>query len=128
MITAIEIQQRAPFVGGAAFGASGSYTLLSGIAFGEIDPTHPANRVVGNLELAERNARGRVEYRTDICIIRPDAPDRANGRLLYEVNNRGRKLLFSHLCAGSEGNLPHTPRSEERRVGKECRSRWSPYH
>ena len=24
-----------------------------------------------------------------------------------------------------EGN---EPRSEERRVGKECRSRWSPYH
>ena len=23
---------------------------------------------------------------------------------------------------------PHKPRSEERRVGKECRSRWSPYH
>src|SRR2546422_11583445 len=23
---------------------------------------------------------------------------------------------------------PITPRSEERRVGKECRSRWSPYH
>ena len=22
----------------------------------------------------------------------------------------------------------HTGRSEERRVGKECRSRWSPYH
>ena len=24
--------------------------------------------------------------------------------------------------------LPSTTRSEERRVGKECRSRWSPYH
>src|SRR2546430_15806393 len=24
--------------------------------------------------------------------------------------------------------LLHTHRSEERRVGKECRSRWSPYH
>src|SRR2546430_5795432 len=23
---------------------------------------------------------------------------------------------------------PHVPRSEERRVGKECRSRWLPYH
>src|SRR3712207_6905407 len=23
---------------------------------------------------------------------------------------------------------PSCPRSEERRVGKECRSRWSPYH
>ena len=24
--------------------------------------------------------------------------------------------------------FPHMTRSEERRVGKECRSRWSPYH
>src|SRR5688572_33166379 len=24
--------------------------------------------------------------------------------------------------------LPAGPRSEERRVGKECRSRWAPYH
>src|SRR5687767_15869853 len=24
--------------------------------------------------------------------------------------------------------MPRTERSEERRVGKECRSRWSPYH
>src|SRR3712207_7057170 len=24
--------------------------------------------------------------------------------------------------------FPREPRSEERRVGKECRSRWSPYH
>ena len=35
----------------------------------------------------------------------------------------------------TEGNLPEIndaikvpTRSEERRVGKECRSRWSPYH
>ena len=26
------------------------------------------------------------------------------------------------------GGLPKGRRSEERRVGKECRSRWSPYH
>ena len=26
------------------------------------------------------------------------------------------------------GRLAHYARSEERRVGKECRSRWSPYH
>src|SRR2546430_7331428 len=26
------------------------------------------------------------------------------------------------------GDQNHVPRSEERRVGKECRSRWSPYH
>src|SRR3712207_7833339 len=26
------------------------------------------------------------------------------------------------------GDIPERLRSEERRVGKECRSRWSPYH
>ena len=34
--------------------------------------------------------------------------------------------------AGANGRLTAAPqellRSEERRVGKECRSRWSPYH
>src|ERR1039458_6283028 len=29
---------------------------------------------------------------------------------------------------GRCGHLARRPRSEERRVGKECRSRWSPYH
>ena len=29
------------------------------------------------------------------------------------------------LCASRQGD---SERSEERRVGKECRSRWSPYH
>ena len=32
---------------------------------------------------------------------------------------------YGMLCSESELNLS---RSEERRVGKECRSRWSPYH
>ena len=31
-----------------------------------------------------------------------------------------------HLGLNSAGS--NAPRSEERRVGKECRSRWSPYH
>src|SRR5258708_40311271 len=30
--------------------------------------------------------------------------------------------------AASERSMPLVIRSEERRVGKECRSRWSPYH
>ena len=34
-------------------------------------------------------------------------------------------LLFTNKITDTE---PHTTQSEERRVGKECRSRWSPYH
>ena len=33
-----------------------------------------------------------------------------------------------NVDTGIARNLPPMPRSEERRVGKECRSRWSPYH
>ena len=29
---------------------------------------------------------------------------------------------------GFTGTVSYSKRSEERRVGKECRSRWSPYH
>src|ERR1039458_10216023 len=32
------------------------------------------------------------------------------------------------LRAAGPTTTPFQPRSEERRVGKECRSRWSPYH
>src|SRR2546427_12686056 len=33
-----------------------------------------------------------------------------------------------HTADHSATRGVHGPRSEERRVGKECRSRWSPYH
>ena len=37
--------------------------------------------------------------------------------------------LISYLIANTSAiKLFFTVRSEERRVGKECRSRWSPYH
>src|SRR5215204_4172897 len=36
----------------------------------------------------------------------------------------------ARACAAARGRAARGPgaRSEERRVGKECRSRWSPYH
>src|SRR3989338_969064 len=42
-------------------------------------------------------------------------------------------LINSDFCKGAFGKgfdlcVYKTVRSEERRVGKECRSRWSPYH
>ena len=33
-----------------------------------------------------------------------------------------------HIYGDNFGTDPSKIRSEERRVGKECRSRWSPYH
>src|SRR5258707_6594097 len=38
------------------------------------------------------------------------------------------RVLFSTISAAAYRVPVKTRRSEERRVGKECRSRWSPYH
>ena len=35
---------------------------------------------------------------------------------------------FGEAIFGADKVLSKKNRSEERRVGKECRSRWSPYH
>jgi hypothetical protein len=106
MITAIEVKSRAPFAGGVAFGSVGAYERLDGVAIGELDPAHAANRGIVNIDKASRNPRGLVEYRSDICILRPTNADKGNGRILYEVNNRGRMMLFANLCAGKPGNQP----------------------
>src|SRR3712207_9075611 len=42
------------------------------------------------------------------------------------VGHRARTLGVGRVC--SCPGRPAGGRSEERRVGKECRSRWSPYH
>ena len=38
------------------------------------------------------------------------------------------KIEFKHVSFSYDGKNEILHRSEERRVGKECRSRWSPYH
>ena len=39
-----------------------------------------------------------------------------------------RNIVFACATGAVTGNAHVSSRSEERRVGKECRSRWSPYH
>ena len=108
MITGFEITSRAPFVGGATFGNVGPSERIDGTATGEVDPAHPGNAGIALLTNAPRNARGHVEYRSDVTILRPADPTEGNGRLLYEVNNRGRMMLFPNLCEGVAGNQPKT--------------------
>ena len=39
-----------------------------------------------------------------------------------------REMTEGKVIVMGRKTLESFPRSEERRVGKECRSRWSPYH
>ena len=47
---------------------------------------------------------------------------------LIQSENEAKILKIRSDHGGEFENEPFEARSEERRVGKECRSRWSPYH
>src|SRR3712207_7754380 len=87
-----------------------------------------------------RHTRYWRDWSSDVCssdLLSPDAPVAAQDVVIAEV-------LDSPLHPSSLQVPPEVPledelhhrgqeveraaRSEERRVGKECRSRWSPYH
>ncbi|MCY4121870.1 MAG: alpha/beta hydrolase domain-containing protein [Acidobacteria bacterium] len=98
-----------PTFEGHSFGDVGPYEKLVGRVFGEVDPEAPENAVITDIELAPRNANGMVEYAADLLILRPVDPAQGNGRIFYELNNRGRILSLGQLNdARSGGNDPTT--------------------
>jgi hypothetical protein len=96
-ITKIEITKRQPAFGGASFGSAGPYEMLIGTAWGELDPKDPTNTGIVNIQYAPVNARGHVEYSMDITIMKPVDINKGNGRLIYDVVNRGHEKALSDL-------------------------------
>ena len=107
VITRVE----SPTFGGASFGGAGQFEKVVGVAFGEVDPTHPLNAIIQDIELAPRNERGMVEYNTDFFIIKPVDMTRGNRMLFYNVVNRGNKGGFTtfNLGATQPANEPTGP-------------------
>src|SRR3712207_9368636 len=55
-------------------------------------------------------------------------PEVEGGPTFVVANSSLRGFGPLHRCHDVIAPAPSRKRSEERRVGKECRSRWSPYH
>ena len=72
--------------------------------------------VTKNLQYPEKGIEEKIQGRV-IVILKIDE----KGLLSIEEIREGNPILREEICRV-------TTRSEERRVGKECRSRWSPYH
>lgn len=99
-------ERETPVFGGVEFGAVGAYERLHGTVFGELDPTHPLNAGIVNLDKAARNAHGNVAYQSDFRILKPLDLDRGNGCLVYDVPNRGNQPILPRLNGAPDGGHP----------------------
>ena len=107
-LVALDVHTREPFAAGKEFGMTGAYEKLVGVARFAVDPAHPRNRAVVDLNLAPRNAAGKVEFAADVFILKPKDPARGNGAILYDVNNRGNKLALGFFNDARGSNDPST--------------------
>ena len=92
-LTEITVTAVEPFADGAAFGDAGAYERVRGTFRGELDPADPRNKVIVNLDKAPRNVRGMVEYDADFFILRPVDDALSKRTIIYDVTNRGRKVI-----------------------------------
>ena len=87
--------------GGTAFGVVGTYDKIQGVVTGLIDPNDPKNQVIPDIALAPVNANGLVEYSAPFYILKPSNMANANGKVFYEMLNRGAKQFGSFNQTGA---------------------------
>src|SRR5262245_53283712 len=108
MLTRFVIQRKEIFAGGHEFPITGAYEKLVGKVYGEVDPKNRLNRIIVNLDKAPRNKRGKVDYWSDFCILKPLDMARGNGKIFYDAPNRGGKRIVAFLNDAPQSNDPNT--------------------
>lgn len=107
-VVKVEIVRQEPVLDGTAFGAVGPYERIVGRIHFAVDPRLPANRAISDIDLAPRNADGRVEFSSDFYLLRPVTHAKGNGTVLFEVSNRGRKGLLDTFSMARTSLDPRT--------------------
>jgi hypothetical protein len=116
-ITRLVVESKQPASQADGFPATGAtpYEVLTGHAYGEIDPADRRNAILTDLAFAPRNARGKVEYVATFTLTKPVDLSKASGVLLYGVSNRGNRVIpddYNYtrgdifLVSGWQGDVP----------------------
>lgn len=87
-----EVRASGPFDGGRAFGSVGPYERVDGRLSFAVDPAHPENAAIVDLDLAPVDDDGSVNFHSDVVMLLPADPARGNGRAVLEAVNRGQPL------------------------------------
>jgi hypothetical protein len=105
-IVKIEVTKTELYNNRKQFGDAGEYIRIFGKAYGEVDPNDSLNSIIQDIQLAPRNAAGKVEYVSDFILLRPKDISKSNGILFLSLPNRGNvfpadtALLFMERVAG----------------------------
>jgi hypothetical protein len=83
-----------PAFNGASFGSAGQYETLAGSAFGELDPKDAHNSIITDIQLAPRNANGKVEYMATFFLVKPIDMAKSSHLMWQDVPNRGGRLTI----------------------------------
>ena len=94
-VTRVEITSREDVLGGKAFGSVGAYEKLFGKVYFAVDPNNEHNKIIADLDKVPKNSEGKVEFSSDLFILMPKDPSKANGVAFFDKVNRGNKLLMS---------------------------------
>lgn len=101
-VTRIEVTSREPYQNDKSFGDIGAYERIRGKVFFAIDPLAKANQSIVDGKLAPRNAEGLVEFSSDFEILAPKDRSKANGAIIYDVNNRGNRVCLGMFNGGAD--------------------------
>ncbi len=93
-VVRVEIESRADVLAGRPFGLAGPYEKLVGKVYFAVDPANPINQIIADIDKAPRDAQGKVEFSSDLYILKPKHLERGNRAALYEVSNRGGKGML----------------------------------
>src|SRR5216684_2838171 len=106
-VSHLEVTRRTPF--------AADYERVDGKLHFAVDPGHPANARIADLDKAPRDAAGKVRFWADFVLLQPADRARSNGRLLYYVVNRGLRVgvPFNRYAP----RLPTLPPTDEIDVG-----------
>ncbi len=108
-VTKVTIASRAVVANGQPFGSVGPYEKLTGTIEFALDPAHPRNKPIVDLDKAPLGSDGKVHFTADLYVLQPVDTTRGNGTLLFEIANRGRKGILGRFNRAGGSQDPTAP-------------------
>lgn len=83
-ISKITVSSSGTAFGGYSFAGVGTYQVLRGYAIDAVDPLDPQNAVITDIQLAPRDANGKVNVVFNFYILVPSDRTKGNAKMMYE--------------------------------------------